>query len=164
VLYSETQRFRQPWLWILVLGLTFLVWHSAYVQLVLSRPVGSNPAPDAMLIVILLLFGIGLPGLFLFARLETRVSSEGVSVRFMPFHLRERHFRFNEIVSAEPRTYSPVLEFGGWGIRVGGGGMAYNVSGNEGVQLVLKSGRRVLIGTRQPDVLMSALRAATGTA
>jgi hypothetical protein len=66
--------------------------------------------------------------------------------------------------SAEPRTYSPVLEFGGWGIRVGGGGMAYNVSGNEGVQLVLKSGRRVLIGTRQPDVLMSALRAATGTA
>jgi hypothetical protein len=57
------------------------------------------------------------------------------------------------------RKYRPILEYGGWGIRCGWkGGRAYNVSGNEGVQLVFKNGKRLLIGSKEAYGLEAAIR------
>ncbi|MES2389410.1 MAG: hypothetical protein V4543_15515, partial [Bacteroidota bacterium] len=57
------------------------------------------------------------------------------------------------------RTYSPMGEYGGWGIRYGiNKGWLYNVSGNMGLQLELLDGKKVLIGTRKPDEIIAALR------
>ena len=53
-----------------------------------------------------------------------------------------------------------MKEFGGWGIRVAGDGRAYNAYGNQGVQLILTDGSRILIGTQRPDELLGALRTA----
>src|SRR5690606_27576762 len=92
------------------------------------------------------------------AHLHTVVTSDGVRLRWFPFHLRYRAWRFDEIESAEPRRYRPLREYGGWGIRFGLGGRAYNVSGDLGVQRVLRSGRRILIGSRDPDALATAIR------
>lgn len=48
------------------------------------------------------------------------------------------------------RTYSPIKEYGGWGYRITlKNGKAFNVTGNKGIQLVLKSGKKLLIGTQQ---------------
>ena len=71
-------------------------------------------------------------------------------MRFFPFHFREKHFAWEDISKAYVRRYSPLWEYGGWGIKYGFQGKAYNVSGNEGIQLELKSGKRVLIGTTLP--------------
>ena len=71
-----------------------------------------------------------------------------------------RAFRWPK--SCEPRVYRPVLEYGGWGVRYTpfGRGWAYNVSGNRGVQLVMSSGRRALVGSQRPDDLAGAINAA----
>jgi hypothetical protein len=57
------------------------------------------------------------------------------------------------------RQYSPIAEYGGWGLRLGlfGKGQAYNVSGDKGLQLEFTTGQRLLIGTNKPEELNTVL-------
>ena len=154
--FTETQRFGWP-VWMLLLPIALLFWSLAAVQLIGDRPVGSDPAPDWVVLVFWLLFGAGLPALFLAIRMETRVGPPGVHLRHFPFHRKFLRWPFEEIGSAAARTYRPLLEYGGWGIRMGAHGWAYNVKGDRGVQLELRSGRRILIGSQESDALAAAI-------
>ena len=62
-------------------------------------------------------------------------------------------------VLREVRRYSPLLEYGGWGVRLGPKGWAYITTGNQGVQLRLRRGRPVLIGSAHAHELEAAIRA-----
>jgi hypothetical protein len=92
-------------------------------------------------------------------KLVTHVRSEGIFYRYPPFILKERKFDTKEIEKFEIRKYKPIKDYGGWGIRYGRGraGRAITVSGNEGLQLYLKSGKKVLIGTQRADALVRAM-------
>jgi hypothetical protein len=72
-------------------------------------------------------------------------------VKFFPIHQKWYHFSWDEIDKYEKIEYRPILEYGGWGIRIGIHGKAYNVSGNRGIRLVFSTGKRLLIGTQRPD-------------
>jgi hypothetical protein len=48
----------------------------------------------------------------------------------------------------------------GWGIRKLRGGWSYSVSGRKAVELTLKNGRRIILGTDRPRELAAALMAA----
>jgi hypothetical protein len=50
-----------------------------------------------------------------------------------------------------------------WGIHRYPGGVLYNASGLSAVEFTLADGRRVRIGTHQPDALADAVQQATGT-
>lgn len=100
---------------------------------------------------------MGIPALFLFGCLRTQVRPEGLFLRFAHFHLRYRRWRFDDIAEVVPTTYSPLVQLGGWGIRRGIGTRGYNVKGTTAIQLVLRSGERVLIGTQDPDRFMAAV-------
>jgi len=157
VLFSESQRFTQWWVWVIVLGVAALNWWGFIEQILLSKPFGDNPAPDWMLLLFTALFGIGLPWLMAACRLETAVTPEGVIVRFVPFHLRPRIIPHQGIREFAARRYNPLLEYGGWGLRMGRGGQALNASGNEGVQLVFANGRRLLIGSQRAGEFAAAI-------
>lgn len=101
-----------------------------------------------LLLVIFLLLGL---------RLDTEIRNDGVYVRFFPFALRLKRYGWEEIEKAYVRPYKPLLEYGGWGIRYGRKGKALNVSGNMGLQLELKNGKKLLIGTRKPEVLQAVI-------
>jgi hypothetical protein len=92
--------------------------------------------------------------------METKLLPDEVQVRFG----RRTRFRIplKNVVQAYVRAYSPINEYGGWGIRNGKGGRAFNMRGNEGVQLVLRSGQRVLLGSQLPEELADAIHKATG--
>lgn len=83
---------------------------------------------------------------------------DGLCVRVLPFTRFRRHIPFDLITSCEARTYSPIREYGGWGMKFGRGGKAYNVMGNRGVQLVLVSGERLLIGSQRADELAGVIK------
>ena len=155
--YSERQRFRQWWLWMLVLiGPAISVW-AIFQQLVMGSPFGNNPAPDYVLVVLVVIVGGGLP-LFMYSTgLDTEVRNCGACIRFRPFHRKWVVFGFDSIQKAEAHTYSPLKDYGGWGIRYGRKGKAYNVSGNKGVLLTLQDGKNVLIGSKHHGVLCSAI-------
>ncbi len=73
------------------------------------------------------------------------------------FPLYRRRIRLADITAAEAVTYSPLVEYGGWGIKGLPGNSAINARGNRGVRLTLRDGRRILIGSQRPDELAAAL-------
>ena len=61
------------------------------------------------------------------------------------------------------RGFAPVKNpwYYGWGIRFTPHGILYNVSGFQAVEILLDDGRRVRVGTDEPEALVRALHAAT---
>src|SRR4030095_13745215 len=158
VLFREVQRFRQWWLWLVIVIGPLTVWLSTYRRFVLGERAGTRQLPDNPQLLLWVLIGIGLPLLFYSARLITEVRTDGIYIRFFPFHLSFLRFAFDSIKACEARTYSPIGEYGGWGIRFSLNGKASTVSDNQGVHLELNNGKRILIGTQHPLDFMSALR------
>lgn len=99
----------------------------------------------------IMLFTIGLTYLFYSLKLITEVRNDGLYVRFFP--LSHRIIPFEHIKFCEVRTYKPLKEYGGWGIRYGRKGKAYNVSGNRGVQLELSKEKPLLVGSQKSEEL-----------
>ena len=160
--FSEIQKFNQRWLWILLLGSSvFVVIFFGYgmiKQLVFGQMWGSRPMSNIALAIVapgIMLFTIGFTYLFYSLKLITEVRDDGLYVRFYP--LSHRIIHFEKIKSCEVKTYKPIKEYGGWGIRYGRKGKAYNISGNRGVQLELSKGKPLLIGSQKPEELAQAI-------
>lgn len=103
--------------------------------------------------VVIVLFILLLMLSFLYVRIE----KEGINVQFFPFHLKPNVYLWADIESVEVRKYKPLREFGGWGIKGTKSNRAFNVSGDMGLQITFKSGRKLLVGTSQPQKLEVAL-------
>lgn len=156
--FREEQRFKQWWIWLLVLGLAAFSWWGFIQQIILGQPYGSNPGPDWMIWLVLVLVGIGFPALFLTMRLIVTVRGDQITIRYKPF--TTRRIGFEEIESCEARTYKPIKEYAGWGIKGWSvERMSYSVSGKDGVELTLRDGNRVMIGSRKAQQLAEAIDA-----
>ena len=94
-----------------------------------------------------------------FTQLHTEIGDEGIAYRMQPFHRTWRRIPWEEIERAYVREYKPLREFGGWGVRIGVNGKAYNVKGNQGLQIELISGQKILLGTQRPEALQEVLDA-----
>lgn len=151
-LFTEKQRFTQWWIWaIILIACVIPAWemHSA----VINYQIGIlNPASYVGLVTIVLVMI-----LILSAKLEMEISDVGITVRFIPFIWRGKSYSWDLIDKAYLREYKPIGEFGGWGIRGIGKNRALNISGNKGLQLEFKDGRRLLIGTHKPDEIKKTL-------
>ena len=159
--FREEQRFRQWWMWLLIGFLVALQWWGFVQQIVLGQRFGDQPAPDWMMVLLWLLFGIGLPLFFLYLRLIVTVTDESIDIHFRP--LTRRTVPISDVTHVKARTYAPLREYGGWGIRGRRGNRAYNVSGDRGAELVLTDGRKIMIGSQRADDLALAIAAAQGS-
>ncbi|MBL0099739.1 MAG: hypothetical protein IPP49_06525 [Saprospiraceae bacterium] len=84
-------------------------------------------------------------------KLSTSIDNEGIHFKFRPFHLKWNTILWSEIKKWEVREYHPISEYGGWGLRLGKSGKAYTIKGKLGLQLLLVSGKKILIGTNQKE-------------
>lgn len=94
--------------------------------------------------------------LFFMLKLKTRIDEKGIQYRFFPFHFSNKLITWNEIENVNVRKYNAITEYGGWGLKGGvlwnkNKGVAYNVKGNMGIQLILKNGKKILIGTQKEN-------------
>ena len=104
-------------------------------------------------------------GVVLFvARLETEVREGDIFVRFFPFHLKPKRLPTRGLSECATRTYAPLREYGGWGIRWGRNGKAYSVSGKRGVQLRYSGDEGILIGSQRAEELEAAIKTITDAA
>lgn len=159
ILFSENQRFKQWWVWALMIGLNGMLIFGFVKQVILGQPFGSKPTSDAGLMMITGLMFV-LTYFFFRLRLETRIKKDGIYYRFVPFHGPFRFNAWDNLQKCYVRKYSPILEYGGWGLRLGmyGKGTAFNVSGNMGLQLKLSNNKKILLGTRRPEELAAVLK------
>lgn len=158
VIYREVQKPRQIWIWLIILSIALIMWYGFVQQILFGIPFGNKPAPDVMLIIPWLIFGIGFPIVLIFyIKLIVEVREDGVYIRYLPFHRRNRQFYFHKIEHYEITEYDPI-EFGGWGIRSNAtGGTAYTINEKKAVRLQLKHNRSVIIESRHPAKFVEAI-------
>lgn len=153
-LFRERQRFSSVLLlWVIAIPssvIPLLVW------LALRK---SNPSDNWGLIISIVMTVVTLVVLFT-TRLDTELRTDGIYARLYPF--RSVFYSWSDVEKVYIRQYNPIGEYGGWGLRYSRNGRALNVSGNIGIQLELKNGKQLLIGTKQPDKAKAAIQAAFG--
>ncbi len=144
--FKETQRFDQWWIKLILITVVIVTFVPLFF-LFKENDAASNDAFIPVLIAVLVTV-VSIVLLYLF-RLETMIDAKGIHYQFFPFG--KKSLTWQEISECYVREYSPLKEFGGWGIRWGWGfnGRAYNVKGNKGIQVVLKSGKKILFGTQK---------------
>ena len=156
--FQETQRMDSWWIVLLIGGMTLWMWWGFYQQIVLGKPFGNNPSSDPMMWVITLSIGLLVPIGFAMMKLVVEVRFDRLYIRFFPFTTRE--IMFDDIAAFQARQYAAIREYGGWGIRgaaMKSRKMAYNTKGNWGVDVELKNGRFVLIGSQKANELEEAI-------
>lgn len=149
VLFFEIQRFNQWWVWLILVGSSVLALFP-----ILTHDHQGHTAFGVITIAVLVAI------LLMTLRLETKIKRDGIYVRFFPIHLKFKHYAWEKLKKSYVRRYSAILEYGGWGLRYGlfGRGKAYSVSGNQGLQLELLDGGRLLVGTKKPNELTETLK------
>lgn len=157
-MFDEIQRFRQRWLWLLLIIISItsiaIFGYGVVEQLVFGRPWGDRPISDISLLITsaaVIAFILLMLYLFYVLRLITHVDAKGIYIRFYPFP--GKRIDYPKVESCKARTYRPLAEYGGWGIKYGRSGKAYNICGKRGAQLVMKDGKRILIGSQHADEL-----------
>ncbi len=159
--FHEVQRLNQWWIWAVVGPITLLMWWGFIQQIFLGIPFGTNPGPDWLIWLVWVAFGLILPTALAFCQMRTHVDENGLQITYIPFF--QRTIPFGQISECEAVTYKPILHYGGWGIRWSPGkGSAYNVSGNQGVQLVLQDEKKLLIGSQKAEELAEAINSHLG--
>ena len=171
VLFKEEQRYKKPRIKyimtavvvILLLDVTFMVR-----QLLSSNPdsaAGGNEK-TALLIATLVLIAVTAGFVVIFSRLKmiTTVTEGGIQVLYPPILRKGKFIAGGDIERFEVRQYNPLIEFGGWGIKTRGRplrrrrfGIALTAYGRSGLQLYLRDGKKLLIGTQRPEPFRHAV-------
>jgi hypothetical protein len=129
--------------------------------------IGAGSAAIILILAATYLFGIAWVAIivlgmmvFLLAIMSTLTASVGddtLTIRFGPVGLIRKSWQISEIVSATTVTNQWIY---GWGIRWTPHGLLYNVSGSHAVEILLYSGKKVRIGTDEPEALKTAIEKA----
>ena len=141
-LYKEKQKFRQWWLWMVLIIIPMLSVNNLHKEEIKSY--------YSIITLIIPIF-------FYFLELRTYVTQDGVYYQFFPLHLKLHLIKKDNIKKIEAIKYNPIGDYGGWGIRYGFKGKAYNVSGNKGVKVLLSNERNILFGSQKYKELEKAL-------
>lgn len=156
VVYEDAQS-RKPWfVWPVVLTVSAGALALLLMQVGLGRPVGSRPMPDAAAWILGIAVGLIGPLIVALIKLTIVVRTDEVVVRYRP--LMTRRYAMADIESVEAVTYQPLREWGGWGIRARPGtGWCYTISGDQGVMITLRDGRKRLLGATDAEALARAI-------
>lgn len=118
VLFMEKQKFTQWWLWVILLGVDGLFLFGVFKQVIAGQQFGDKPISNVALVLIAAL-PILLTILFISSSLKTEIKTDGIYVKFFPFHLSFRRYPWNNISRSFIRKYNAITEYGGWDVRFG---------------------------------------------
>ena len=146
-IYKEKQKFRQWWIWVILIPINLLFILGLYRQLILGEDFGNNPMPDFALISISAFLFL-LSYFFWGTRLKLKIDRYHIQIDFFPF-IRKK-IKWGDVQSAKLIDYG----FVGYGMRMGGKhGTVYNIKGRMGLAIELKNGKKLVIGSQKPKEL-----------
>ena len=155
--FKEEQKFTHTW-FILLMGVSLVVPLVLIINEYAKDNSGFTTSGFLITLGVLLL---SIAHLFFF-KLITRIDEKGIHYQFFPFHLKTRQITWQEITKVYVKTYDPIGDYGGWGLKGGflwnkSKGTAINVSGDIGIQLELANGKKLLIGTKKEQEAKNVL-------
>jgi len=175
IVFEEFQRLKRKYVLLLLAPIDLLFITGCIIQIGFGKPMGNNPIPNiALIIITVALLLLTMIGLFLYLR--TLIDSEGVHIRIglCPFLGKSSSYLWDDI--SESHIINPANSFKLFrkarlsiklirigpiqhGVfEIGPDGTKLIMSGNIGLQLILKNGKKVLIGTNASDELSDTLR------
>ncbi len=107
--------------------------------------------------VSLLLAVVALLLILPYGGLRVIVTRENITVRFGMFGLRVLRLAIEEVAAAETHRFSPLKDFGGYGIRFNREMTAYYLSGTLGVKITSVKGKKYLIGSDNAERLATVI-------
>jgi hypothetical protein len=125
-----------------------IIWSLLAIILIASGGLVGHHAPPAIISIILLVC------LVLFYRLKISIEDDTLSASFGLGVIRKK-VRLAEIASCEPIR---IRWWYGWGIHLTPRGWLYNVSGFDAVAITLHDGKKLALGTDDPNGLATAIR------
>lgn len=143
ILFKEQQRFHAAWIWYIII-LCLLSATGVIVWLTIQETEQTKMPP--VILAFFIPFELLLVYLIYITRLETIVSSEGIYYKWWPFQRSFGFIHFTEIKEARLRS-SPPLNYG-YHWRPGFG-KVHNAGPGKGLQFVLKSGKKIFIGSQK---------------
>jgi hypothetical protein len=138
--YSETQYIRKTIMGIFVIALMLIINAVVVGSLFVE---GTDIVSKIFVVLVLIASFI----FFYVMKLEYKITNEKIEYRYFPFHRKWRSIDRSEVANISFVKYSALKEYGGWGIKYGRKGIAYNVSGNYGIFVELNSGKTLMLGT-----------------
>ena len=149
--YEESEMWA-PWVTV-VLGVCLL---AAGFGLTQGRP-GEATLVLAFIFPVFVLLAV------LFGRLRVRVQQDALVVGFGYVDVIKKRVVYDDVQSIEPVRYSPLGEFGGWGIKWGRGDkIAWTIRGNQALVMHLKNGKHLYVGSPTPARLAERVYQAAG--
>jgi len=154
ILFTEVQKFRQWWLWLILILASLPLAGILIYQLSTGHPVGDKPASNAVLAMIVFLISVPMLSGFYFLKLFTEIDTETI---YYGFGISGQNL--NEIKIADVIEMNVVpYKSNGLGMRMSNTfGTVYNTSGGLGLFITTKSGAKVTIGTKKPEELRAAI-------
>ena len=166
ILFSEEQRFNQWWIKLIAMASLLAVlipfFQGIYSEVSEGKPIANGPTSLEGLVVTGIVSVVVIVFVFIVIftlRLRTKINKEALFVIYSPFKRKWQRITPEEIEKYEIRIYRAKREYGGHGIKTRRRyGTAYTISGNVGMQLYLKNGKKLLIGTQKKQAFEYAMR------
>lgn len=151
---------RTGWAWWahLLFSVTFIAAVIPFLEMAEGKLWGQGGGMPIWAVILCLTLGLGLPTAIylLLGQLRVRVTDDGVEAAWGLSEVIRKTIPYREIQRIEAVTYSPLGEFGGWGIRVGTGRKSgWTVRGNRALRLNLTDGTLFYLGSQRPERLLS---------
>lgn len=158
---SKELQYRERTLWA---GWVYMTLWGAVLLVVFAALTGQDDAvpPSLRLPLALGLGAFGAMIHFLLGGLTVEVRRRGLKIHLGTVPLVATRIPYEDIESLESVTYSPLREFGGWGLRFRGDKRAWTARGDRAVVLHCGDGKRIYVGSDRPRRLEARIRTAAG--
>ncbi len=156
--YYEEQRFTNVrWLW-LVLALIILL-----PLLLTFNDRGMNQQEIIMLLLSTLFASVPVVAILLYSKLQLRIDDVGIHYKFFPGVWKWKTIAKTEIESFEFSTMNSIFEKleCGYSRNLFSNSIRMNITGKKFLRMKLKDGRRIKIGSENPEEMERALKRLT---
>ena len=147
--FKETQKFNG----IAIIGLILFLLIGICWRFIEQNFINMSEQVSITLPVFLLLLFIlgGSLAYFLSIRLITKINEKSVQFQYYPLHYRKRKIKWRDIASWEIVEMPLSAEWSGWNVHFGG--QDFSVGRRQGLQITLKSGETIFLGSRKLNQL-----------
>ena len=145
ILFKETQKY----IVLMVAAILSTIFFGVFciVQIGLGKSIGDHPAPDALLIIF---FAGSVASIFLawYQKLVLIITEDEIQISF-GILTSSRVIKISDVENIFTRKYNAMKEFWGWGVRFMNNTTCFTVSGSDAIEIELKSGEKLLVGTQK---------------
>jgi hypothetical protein len=149
--FIEKQNFRKWWHYAIA-GFPVIIISSMFCLVQFDFVSTKNNQKEPLIFLILIVFTILVFIWFLFLKLKTTINEKGIFVNYGGIPFCEKNMRWEDITSISVIKYSPLYDYGGWGVKYSiFNGWCYNVAGDFGIKIIGIDKNPFLIGTQQKE-------------